>query len=64
MRLLKGMSLKEFVSHLYPKLIPIHLLTEDQGIIPESGSKMKLPKAIRLSYSWIENSGMYLLGKK
>ncbi|KAL0631781.1 COPII coat Sec23p-Sfb3p heterodimer component [Maublancomyces gigas] len=60
MRLLKSMGPGELQLYLYPKILPIHSMTEEDGF-PDATGHLKIPASIRASYSFIEEGGCYLI---
>ena len=59
-RLLKGMGLGEMSLYLYPRIIALHTLDPSEGFADENGH-LKMPRAIRASFSNIEEGGAYLV---
>ncbi|CAG8657181.1 5507_t:CDS:10 [Rhizophagus irregularis] len=60
MRLIKSIGVAESIVFLYPRLIPVHNLSDQVGY-PNQYGKVKLPPLIRVSYDRLESEGAYLL---
>lgn len=60
MRTVKSMSATELQLYLYPRILPIHNMSEDDGFAEASGH-LKLPTAMRASFSFVEEGGVYLV---
>ena len=62
MRLLKSMTASDLQLYLYPRVISIQNLAEDDGF-PDAaiGSKTRLPQSLRASFSFVEEGGVYLV---
>lgn len=61
MRLLKSMSAPDLQLYLYPRVISIHNLSETDGFPEQSSGRMLLPPALRASFGFIEEGGVYLI---
>ena len=59
-RLIKGMGPAELSLYLYPRVIALHNLDPSEGFADENGH-LKMPRAIRASFSQIEEGGAYLV---
>ena len=59
-RLVKGMGPAELSLYLYPRMIALHGLDPTEGFADENGH-LKMPRAIRASFSQIEEGGAYLV---
>lgn len=59
-RAIKAASATAIVNLLYPRMLAIHDLTEDVGF-PGPNNRLKLPRFMRLSYSYMVAEGAYLL---
>lgn len=59
-RMIRSMGALELSLYLYPRMIPIHNLQPEEGFPDESGH-LKMPPAIRASFSRIEPGGVYLV---
>ena len=59
-RLIKGMGPAELSLYLYPRIIALHNLEPEEGFADEDGH-LKMPRAIRASFSQIEEGGAYLV---
>ena len=60
MRLVKSMGALELSLYLYPRVIAIHNLSEADGFPNENGH-LRMPHAVRASYSRIEEGGAYIV---
>ncbi|ORX81264.1 hypothetical protein K493DRAFT_242055 [Basidiobolus meristosporus CBS 931.73] len=60
MRLLRSIGVSQSIAYFYPRLFPIHNLTENVAYEDEQGV-FHLPPMIRDSYSRLEANGVYLL---
>jgi len=60
MRMLKSMSAPELQLFLYPRILPIHSMTDADGFAEPSGH-LKLPPAFRASFAFVEEGGVYLV---
>ncbi|KAI1332294.1 beta-sandwich domain of Sec23/24 [Xylariaceae sp. FL0255] len=61
MRMIRSMGPSELSLYLYPRMIPIHNLNPDDGFTDEKTGHLKLPPAIRTSFSRVEPGGVYLV---
>ncbi|GES88569.1 Sec23/Sec24 family protein [Rhizophagus clarus] len=62
MRLIKNIGVTESIVFLYPRLIPVHNLSDQFQVgYPNQYSKVKLPPLIRVSSARLESEGAYLL---
>ena len=77
MRLLKSMGPAELQLYLYPRILPIHSMTEEvcqpipliylnvlichQDGFPDSTGHLKIPTALRASFGFVEEGGAYLV---
>ncbi|CCX06652.1 Similar to Uncharacterized protein C4.03c; acc. no. Q9USS7 [Pyronema omphalodes CBS 100304] len=59
MRMLKSMSAPELQLYLYPRIIPIHNMADTDGFAEPTGH-LKLPAAMRASFAFVEEGGVYL----
>lgn len=59
-RMVKGMGLPELSLYLYPRILALHNLDPTDGFADENG-RLKMPTAIRASFSQIEEGGAYLV---
>ncbi|GAB7360429.1 hypothetical protein MBLNU230_g8384t2 [Neophaeotheca triangularis] len=59
-RLLKSMGPAELSLYLYPRIISLHNLDPTDGFADENGH-LKMPSAVRASFSQIEEGGAYLV---
>jgi protein transport protein SEC24 len=60
MRTFRSLSVVGTMNVLYPRLLAIHDLKEDVGF-PAANGRLKLPRFMRASYSWMVAEGAYLL---
>ncbi|KAI0009659.1 beta-sandwich domain of Sec23/24 [Xylariaceae sp. FL0662B] len=61
MRMISSMGAAELSLYLYPKMIPIHNLNPEDGFPDEQTGHLKMPPAIRVSFSRVEPGGVYLV---
>lgn len=59
-RMVKGMGPAELSLYLYPRIIALHNLEPGEGFADENGY-LKMPHAVRASFSQIEAGGAYLV---
>lgn len=62
MRLIKSFGVAATVGLLYPRMLPIHMFSDDIGF-PDERGRLKLPPLIRTSYARMEPHGAYLIGE-
>ncbi|KZF21760.1 Sec23/Sec24 family protein [Xylona heveae TC161] len=60
MRMIKSMGVLELSLYLYPRIIPIHNLHDQDGFPNENGH-LRMPPTIRASFSRIEEGGAYIV---
>ncbi|KAF2195319.1 Sec23/Sec24 family protein-like protein [Zopfia rhizophila CBS 207.26] len=60
MRMIKAMGPLELSLYLYPRIISIHNLDEQDGFANENGH-LRMPEAIRASFSKVEEGGAYIV---
>ncbi|KAI9723739.1 MAG: hypothetical protein M1812_001039 [Candelaria pacifica] len=60
MRMIKSMGALELSLYLYPRIIAIHNLNEQDGFPNESGH-LQLPPTLRASFARVEEGGAYLV---
>lgn len=60
MRMVRAMGVAELSVYLYPRVIPIHNLQPEDGFPDETGH-LRLPPALRASFSRVEPGGVYLV---
>ncbi|KAH8819791.1 hypothetical protein F5884DRAFT_26262 [Xylogone sp. PMI_703] len=61
MRMVRNMGALELSLYLYPRMIPIHNLAPEDGFPnPETGH-LRMPPAMRCSFSRVEEGGVYLV---
>ncbi|WZH42480.1 COPII-coated vesicle component SEC24 [Fusarium acuminatum] len=61
MRMLRSMGGLELSLYLYPRMIPVHNLTPEEGFADPETGHLKMPPAIRTSFSRVEPGGVYLV---
>lgn len=61
MRMVRSMGGLELSLYLYPRIIPIHNLQPEEGFADAETGHLKLPPALRASFSRIEPGGVYLV---
>lgn len=61
LRMIQSMGPTELSLYLYPRMIPIHNLNPEDGFLDEKTGHLKLPPAIRTSFSRVEPGGVYLV---
>ncbi|KAK4053375.1 COPII coat Sec23p-Sfb3p heterodimer component [Microbotryomycetes sp. JL201] len=59
-RLIKSASVSSIVGLLYPRMLPIHMLSDDMGF-PDERGRLRMPPSIRTSYARMEPHGCYLV---
>lgn len=59
-RLIRRGSVRDILSLIYPRLIPIHALTAEEGFADDSGH-FRMPSVVRNSFSQLNNGGAYIL---
>lgn len=60
MRLLKSMSPADTSLYLYPRILPLHSLADEDGFASPTGH-LQLPAQVRASFAFIEEGGVYLI---
>ncbi|KAI1396791.1 beta-sandwich domain of Sec23/24 [Hypoxylon fuscum] len=61
MRMIRSIGAGELSLYLYPRMIPIHNLNPEDGFPDEQTGHLKVPPAIRASFSRVEPGGVYLV---
>ncbi|CAF3482067.1 unnamed protein product [Fusarium graminearum] len=61
MRMLRSMGGLELSLYLYPRMIPVHNLAPEEGFADAETGHLKMPPAIRTSFSRVEPGGVYLV---
>jgi len=62
MRMIRSMGALELSLYLYPRIYPIHNLQPEEGFPdPNAGGHLKMPPAMRASFSRVEPGGVYLV---
>ncbi|EMC96056.1 hypothetical protein BAUCODRAFT_34824 [Baudoinia panamericana UAMH 10762] len=59
-RMVKGMGMAELSLYLYPRIIALHTLELEDGFADEHGH-LKMPRAVRASFTHMEEGGAYLV---
>ncbi|KAK4048375.1 COPII coat Sec23p-Sfb3p heterodimer component [Microbotryomycetes sp. JL221] len=59
-RLIKSASVSNIVGLLYPRMLPIHMLSDESGF-PDERGRLRMPPLIRTSYARMEPHGCYLI---
>ena len=62
MRQIRSFSVISTMTLLYPRLLAIHDLSDDTGF-PGPKGRLKLPRFMRASYSWMVSEGAYLMSE-
>ncbi|KAI1762898.1 beta-sandwich domain of Sec23/24 [Hypoxylon sp. FL1150] len=60
MRMIRSIGAPELSLYVYPRMIPIHNLNPEDGF-PDEAGHLKVPTAIRTSFSRVEPGGVYLV---
>jgi protein transport protein SEC24 len=60
MRMIRSIGATELSLYLYPRMTPIHNLAPEDGF-PDENGHLKVPPAIRTSFSRVEAGGVYLV---
>ncbi|CAG9991538.1 unnamed protein product, partial [Clonostachys byssicola] len=61
MRMVRAMGALELSLYLYPRIIPIHNLQPEDGFADPETGHLRMPPAIRASFSRVEPGGVYLV---
>ncbi|RDA91834.1 hypothetical protein CP533_3649 [Ophiocordyceps camponoti-saundersi (nom. inval.)] len=61
LRMVRSMGSTELSLYLYPRIIPIHNLQPEEGFADGETGSLKMPPAIRASFSRVEPGGVYLV---
>ncbi|KAF4126128.1 protein transport protein SEC24 [Geosmithia morbida] len=61
MRLVRSMGPAELSVYLYPRMVALHNLQPEEGFADPETGHLKMPPAVRLSYSRVEPGGVYLV---
>jgi protein transport protein SEC24 len=61
MRMLKSMGALELSLYLYPRMIPVHNLTPEDGFANAETGHLQMPPSVRCSFSRVEEGGVYLV---
>lgn len=60
LRMLRSIGCTELSLYLYPRIIPIHNMSPEDGFANEQG-QLQVPPTVRASFSKIEEGGAYLV---
>ncbi|KAK7953933.1 Sec23/Sec24 trunk domain-containing protein [Apiospora saccharicola] len=60
MRMIRSMGAGELSLYLYPRMLPLHNLAPEDGF-PDENGHLKVPPAVRTSFSRVETGGVYLV---
>ncbi|KFA73312.1 hypothetical protein S40288_09789 [Stachybotrys chartarum IBT 40288] len=61
LRLMRSIGPLELSLYLYPRMIPIHNLQPEDGFADPETGHLKMPPAVRTSFSRVEPGGVYLV---
>lgn len=61
MRMIRGMGCLEMSLYLYPRMFALHNLQADEGFADPATGHLKMPPAVRNTFSKIEPGGVYLM---
>ena len=61
MRLVRQMAPSDLLHYLYPRIIPLHSLTPEEGFANPATGFLQVPVEIRASFAKIEEGGAYLV---
>ncbi|KAL2171472.1 hypothetical protein VTG60DRAFT_2880 [Thermothelomyces hinnuleus] len=61
MRMIRSMGALELSLYLYPRIIPLHNLQPDEGFPDPQTGHLRMPPAMRASFSRVEPGGVYLV---
>ncbi|KAK0749874.1 hypothetical protein B0T18DRAFT_407745 [Schizothecium vesticola] len=61
MRLIRSMGALELSLYLYPRMIPLHNLQPEDGFPDDKTGHLRMPPAVRTSFSRVEPGGVYLV---
>ncbi|AEO59938.1 hypothetical protein MYCTH_2308649 [Thermothelomyces thermophilus ATCC 42464] len=61
MRMIRSMGALELGLYLYPRIIPLHNLQPDEGFPDPQTGHLRMPPAMRASFSRVEPGGVYLV---
>ncbi|KAL2163445.1 hypothetical protein VTH06DRAFT_5502 [Thermothelomyces fergusii] len=61
MRMVRAMGPLELSPYLYPRIIPLHNLRPDEGFPDPQTGHLRMPPAMRASFSRVEPGGVYLV---
>lgn len=61
MRMIRSIGAPELSLYVYPRMIPVHNLNPEDGFPDEQTGYLKMPPAIRTSFSRVEPGGVYLV---
>lgn len=61
MRMVRSMGALELSLYLYPRMIPVHNLQPEDGFADAETGQLKMPPAIRTTFSRVEPGGVYIV---
>jgi len=61
MRMIKQMTPSELLHYLYPRILPLHTLTPEQGFADPTTGLLNIPQELRASFANIQEGGAYLV---
>ncbi|KAL8376896.1 hypothetical protein RB595_007837 [Gaeumannomyces hyphopodioides] len=61
MRMIRSMGCLELSLYLYPRMIPIHNLQPEEGFPDPQTGHLRMPPALRTSFSRVEPGGVYIV---
>jgi protein transport protein SEC24 len=61
LRMIRAMGALELSLYLYPRMIPIHNLAPEDGFADAETGQLRMPPAVRCSFSRVEPGGVYLV---
>ncbi|KAI1082450.1 beta-sandwich domain of Sec23/24 [Whalleya microplaca] len=61
MRMITSMGAAELSLYLYPRMIPVHNLAPEDGFPDAQTGHLRVPPAVRASFSRVEPGGVYLV---
>lgn len=63
MRHQRNLGVAATIQFLYPRMVALHVLRDEDGIPVGDYGRIPTPPLMRCSYSWMEPHGAYLLGE-
>ncbi|KAJ1666385.1 COPII coat Sec23p-Sfb3p heterodimer component [Coemansia sp. RSA 1646] len=61
MCLLRQFSVRQSLDYFYPRVVPLHILADHEGVANEETGEVALPGFVRASYTVLDPTGAYLL---